>query len=106
MQYKLYRDTERDQRDCRDCGDQWRYMQVQNCVERQRDQRRLKNTVQTRDTCKYKIDRDQRRVKRLCKDCGNGRYMQVQNRDRETKGDRRDCRDCGDEWRYIDFMER
>ena len=32
--------------------------------------------------------------------------MQVQNRDRETKGDRRDCRDCGDEWRYIDFMER
>ena len=26
-EYKLYRDTERDQRDCRDCGYQWRNMQ-------------------------------------------------------------------------------
>ena len=60
--------------DYRDCGD-GRYMQVQNCMERQRE---TKETVETGDTCRYKIVwRDRERLRRLKRLWRRGKYKIV-----------------------------
>ena len=54
-------------------------MQVQRERERPKDTKETLETVETsEDTCRYNI---------ACRDCGDGRYMQVQSKERETKKD-------------------